>query len=62
MLLTFTEAQTGNSIAVNPEHVVCVFTGTDESGTKTVINVLNGNIAVSEDYLNVVGQLQGQLK
>ena len=71
MLVYFTDAKSKNAIAVNPEHVVAVFTvpsTPDETGTvsadagKTVIGVLNGNILVEEDYLNVVGQFQGQLK
>jgi len=71
MLVTFTDAKSNNPIAVNPEHVVAVFTVPaipDENDTisadagKTVIGVLNGNILVNEDYLEVVGQFQGQLK
>ena len=71
MLVTFTDAKSNNPIAVNPEHVVAVFTvpaTPDETGTisadagKTVIGVLNGNILVNESYIDVVGVLQGQLK
>jgi hypothetical protein len=63
MLLTFTDANTGNAVAINPTQVVCVFTGKNDDGVEqTVINLLNGNIVVGEDYLTVVGQLQGQLK
>ena len=64
MLLTFTDATTGNSLAINPQHVVVVFITKDEqSGNETtVINLLNGNVAVSESYIDVLGQLQGQLK
>jgi len=64
MLLNFTDATTGNSVAVNPQHVVCVFTNTDEKSglSATVINVLNGNIAVSEEYTEVVGRIQSELK
>ena len=62
MLLTFTDAQTGNSVAVNPKFVVVVFTGKDDAGTeRAVINTTTGNLIVTEDYLTVVGQLQGQL-
>jgi hypothetical protein len=59
MLINFTDATTGNSVAVNPQHVVCVFTNKDEKTglTVTVINVLNGNIAVDEDYDDVLGKL-----
>jgi hypothetical protein len=62
MLIYFTEAGTGNSIAVNPTHVVCVFEqDIKEVGKKTVINLLNGNVAVEEKVIDVVGTLQGQL-
>jgi hypothetical protein len=63
MLLTFSEFGSNIPIAVNPKYVVCVFENTDDKGlTKTFINLLNGNISVNEDYLSVVGQIQGQLK
>jgi len=64
MLINFTDATTGNSVAVNPQHVVCVFTNKDEKTglTVTVINVLNGNIAVTEEYTEVVGQIQSELR
>lgn len=62
MLLQFTDAVTGNSIAVNPTSVVAVFTVAEgEHEGKTVIGVSNGNLLVSEKYIDVVGQLQGQL-
>jgi len=64
MLLHFRDATTSNTVAVNPHHVVCVFTNKDETSglTSTVINMLNGNIAVTEDYLEVVGRIQSELK
>jgi len=64
MLIIYTDATTGNSVAINPEHVVCVFTNKDEASglTSTIINMLNGNIAVTEDYLEVVGRIQSELK
>lgn len=57
-MLVFTEAISGESIAVNPKQVVAVFTATegDQKG-KTVISIINGNIAVQEDYLETVGRL-----
>lgn len=62
MLINFIEAGTGNSIAVNPSHVVCVFEqDITDIGKKTVINMLNGNVAVEEKVLEVIGVLQGQL-
>jgi uncharacterized protein YlzI (FlbEa/FlbD family) len=64
MLIIYTDATTGNSVAINPEHVVCVFTNKDETTglTSTIINMLNGNIAVTEEYSEVVGRIQGELK
>ena len=42
-LLTFTDAIGKNSIYVNPEHVVAVFTAADgEQAGKTIIGVING--------------------
>ena len=62
MLLTFTDAQTASSVAVNPKFVVVVFVGKDDSDQeRTVINTTTGNLLVVEDYLTVVGQLQGQV-
>jgi len=57
MLLYFTEHETGNSLAINPEHVVLVFEKVEEDKKFTVINVLNGNVAVEENYLETVGRL-----
>jgi len=64
MLLLFTEFQTGNSIAVNPSNVVCVFTGKDPKTEieTTFINMTNGNLVVEEDYLDVVGRINGSLQ
>jgi uncharacterized protein YlzI (FlbEa/FlbD family) len=64
MLITFTDFNSGNSLAVNPEHIVCVFTAPDEkSGLQTtVINMLNGNVAVTEEYTEVVGRIQSELR
>jgi len=64
MLINFTDATNGNSVSVNPQHVVCVFTTKDEKSglDATVINVLNGNIAVTESFTEVVGRIQGELK
>jgi hypothetical protein len=62
-LIYFTDAQTGNQIAVNPTYVVVVFTTKDEDGVeKTVINTTTGNVVVTDTQINVVGQLQAQLQ
>jgi len=58
MMLYFTDAQTQQSVAVNPEYVVVVFTAKNEDGTeKVVINTTTGNLVVTESYLDVVGRL-----
>lgn len=63
MMLLFTDAQTGNSVAVNPNFVVVVFsTKTEEGVEKTVINTTTGNILVNESQVEVIGQLQGALQ
>lgn len=64
MLLQFTDALTGSSVAVNPEHIIAVFTApenTEVSG-KTVINIPSGTVAVTEDYLAVCGRINGEIK
>jgi uncharacterized protein YlzI (FlbEa/FlbD family) len=64
MLLLFTDVNNGNSVAVNPQHIVCVFTSKDETTSieATIINMLNGNVAVTEEYTEVVGRIQSELK
>ena len=63
MLIYFTDAQTGNQIAINPTYVVVVFTTKDDLGVeKTVINTTTGNIVVTDSQITVVGQLQAQLQ
>jgi len=57
MLLYFTEHETGNSLAINPKHVVVVFEKVEEDKKFTVINALNGNVAVEGDYLEIVGRI-----
>ena len=61
MLINFIDGMSGESVAVNPNFVVCVFVNQEDG--KTIMHMSNGgNIIVEEDYLNVVGQLQGELK
>lgn len=62
MLLHFNDAQTKQAIAVNPNYVVVVFRSKSEEGEFTVINTTTGNIVVDMDLLEVVGQIQGELK
>jgi hypothetical protein len=57
-MLYFTDAQTQQSVAVNQEYVVVVFTSKNEDGSeKVVINTTTGNLVVTEPYLDVVGRL-----
>ena len=64
MLLYFTDANTQKSVAINPEHIVCIFTTvpTENEPETTIVNMVNGNIAIKDDYLDVVGRLNGELK
>jgi len=64
MLLYFTDALNGTSVAINPDHIIAVFVGPEktELAGKTIINIPSGTIAVVEDYLSVVGRINGELK
>ena len=64
MLLYFTDAINNKSVAVNPDHIYAVFVGPEgtELEGKTIINIPSGTLAVVEDYLSVVGRVNGELK
>ena len=63
MLIPFVDAETGNSIYINPTQVAVIFEGKNPEGVQlTMINLLNGNVATEEDILSVVSKLQGDLK
>lgn len=62
MLVNFTDATTNNSLAVNLAQLVCVFTVEEEGVEKTILNMLNGNLAVKESYLETIGRINGELK
>ena len=64
MLLMFTDAMTGNSVAINPENIIAVFTAPEntEIAGKTVIMVPSGTVVIKEDYLETVGRINGELK
>ena len=55
-----TDVVSGNFVAINPRKVVCVFTNKNpDSGVETtVVNLVNGNIGVTEEYLEAVRLLQ----
>jgi hypothetical protein len=62
MLVYFTDATNQQQIAINPKHVVAVFTVQEgDMKGKTAIGVINGSILVEESQIHVVGVLQGQL-
>ena len=58
MFLKLTESKSKELIVINTDQIVAVFVATesDLKGT-TVINLVNGMVAVEEDLLTVVGQL-----
>ena len=60
MMLLFTDAQTGNAVAINPDHVEVLFSAKDETTgeEKVVVNTLVGNVVVKESYVEALGQLQ----
>jgi hypothetical protein len=63
MLIYFTDAVSGNKIAINPEYVTGVFVANDEENKgKTVLSLLNGSFLIGESQIETVGVLQGQLK
>jgi len=60
MLVSLTEFKTSNPITINVNNVVCVFTGIDPiSNTETTfVNMINGNIAVSQTYDYVITSIK----
>jgi hypothetical protein len=62
MLLTFTEASSKEAIAINPTAVNAVFKAPQgEMQGKTVVAIGAQPVVVEEDYLEVVGQINGAL-
>jgi hypothetical protein len=58
MLKWFTDVKTDQKVAINSEYVTAVFKATEgEMEGKTVISIINGQLAVAEDELDVVAQL-----
>ena len=63
MLIPFTDLKSGNSFALNPEHIIGIFVGTEgESEGKTMITVQGGTVVVEEEYVEVFGRINGELK
>jgi hypothetical protein len=58
MILKFTESKSNQVIGINPEHIVAVFEATEgDFKGKTVLNLLNGSVAIEESLVTVFGQL-----
>lgn len=59
-LVWFTDKVTEAKVAINPEHVVAVFTASDgELQGTTIISLVNGTIPVAESDLEVVTSIMG---
>lgn len=59
-LVWFTDKVNNAKVAINPDHVVAVFTAAEgELQGTTIISLINGTIPVSEDNLEVVTALNG---
>lgn len=55
-----TDVKTQAKIAINPDHVVAVFTATEgEVEGKTVIGLVNGNVVVEEKDIDVISYIGG---
>lgn len=58
MILKFTESKSNTVIGINAKYIVAVFEANDgEFKGKTVLNLVNGSVAVEEDLVLVLGQL-----
>ena len=58
MILKFTECKSNQVIGINADHIVAVFEASEgEFKNKTVLNLVNGAVAIEEDLLTVLGQL-----
>ena len=62
MLVNFVDSVTNESVAVNLANLVCVFTIKEDGVEKTILNMINGNLAVKENYLEVVGRINAEMK
>ena len=59
-MIWLTDAKNEQKVAVNPEYVIAVFTGTEgEVEGKTVVSLINGTLFVNETDLEVVSALSG---
>ena len=59
MIVKFTESKSNQVIGINTDHIVAVFEASEgDFKGKTVLNLLNGAVAIEEDLLNTLGTLQ----
>ena len=59
-MIWLTDVQNKGRVAINPDHVVVVFTAPDgDYEGKTIISMVNGTLMVEEDDLEVVTAVQG---
>lgn len=58
MILKFTESKSNQVIGINAEHIVAVFEASEgDFKGKTVLNLVNGAVAIEESLIDVLGQL-----
>jgi hypothetical protein len=58
MICKFTECKSNQVIGINSEFIVAVFEATEgDFKGKTVLNLINGAVAIEEDLVTVFGQL-----
>lgn len=58
MIFKFTESKSNQVIGINTDHIVAVFEATEgDFKGKTVLNLINGAVAVEENLVTVLGQL-----
>lgn len=58
MILKFTESKSNQVIGINAKYVVAVFEASEgDFKGKTVLNLVNGAVAIEEDLITVLGQL-----
>ena len=63
MLIYVNDVNTGQALAINPNHVAAVFEAADgELQGKTIINLINGAAwPISQSQIEVVGMINGAL-
>jgi hypothetical protein len=60
MLVYLNESNTGQALAINPDHVITCFEAADgEFEGKTIVVLTQGSWTVSQSQLEVVGMING---